>query len=878
MQVADSQDHITHVVLGGASSISFGISDDPAFFQILSQSLYKDPLLAMIRETICNAWDAHIDAGRTDQPINVTLTQDKLIIRDYGKGIHRDLIGPIYGVYGASTKKRDGRQTGGFGLGCKSPYAYTDHFEVVSCHEGTRTIYNMSKSSAEAMGKPSITPIASFPTTESGIQVSIPLKGGFDDSRIMGIIYQVVYSGDISALLNGDQLPNMNLSSTENGFILIRYEDSNSLPDGLPHNFLDTHDVYVRYGNVIYPVETNIHIESLLQKVTTITSQRYKSTLIMMAPPDSISVAPNREHLTESELTVNTIKSLLTKFLACMVRNRMITTRSKEMAKEFVIKSAQNTNVPIQDKVHVTHWNIPGIKGTVSKGLISTSEDIALLETLIRYSKHGSGLRSREWLASMNLYLTTLAKEKLLDRGLVNTWQHTAKRIGGGLKHPECFEERRERFRRHRKLGSNEGILIQDEQFEATRWWQKRIMLPLVDKILKAVPTYKVTDIEYYSQNVGRIDRYKENSPMRVNRVAIMKHTFNIHHLVKPTLVISHNNASIKNRVDTLLKTKYTGSLRSNSYFCVEVPRKDSEKAPMMEALSSLQDVEVIDLTGRLPYEQEIYQRRSEAAKKAKVAKEKNPKLAVVKKAKPGLIRADEMLFGSSIFNELFSTNPDPVRIVEPEFIAKISVSSHSMRNFKGFSDYASYLIAKLWGDVGAVTNNSGIEAKYVNEKGVKTLDKFVLEKLITDIAVDPEVTRFFAIDPDKVYKHFESNGRYDDVRKVTPLYRFLNQASDMNSLIPGFTSFSEQTLFKVALWKECAMSTYYRSNEARAINDGFNKIPLDNQVTVFAEALAKNPYLGILDMDNLESVYLANQKDPAIIQKLVDVVKLIVN
>ena len=176
MLVAHQDDHITHAVIGGKQQINFGISDDPAFFQILSSALYKDPMLAMVRETICNAWDAHIDSGRTDRPISVTLDDDYLIIRDYGNGIPDALIGPIYAIYGASTKKNDGRQTGGFGLGCKSPFAYTDHFEVTSHHAGVRTIYNMSKSSAAVQGKPSIVPIASFPTTESGITVKIPLN------------------------------------------------------------------------------------------------------------------------------------------------------------------------------------------------------------------------------------------------------------------------------------------------------------------------------------------------------------------------------------------------------------------------------------------------------------------------------------------------------------------------------------------------------------------------------------------------------------------------------------------------------------------------------------------------------------------------------
>jgi hypothetical protein len=108
MLVAHQSDHITHAVIGGKKSINFGISDDPAFFQILSSALYKDPMLAMVRETICNAWDAHIESSNTNKPVQITINDDYLIIQDFGNGIPDSLIGPIYGVYGASTKKNDG--------------------------------------------------------------------------------------------------------------------------------------------------------------------------------------------------------------------------------------------------------------------------------------------------------------------------------------------------------------------------------------------------------------------------------------------------------------------------------------------------------------------------------------------------------------------------------------------------------------------------------------------------------------------------------------------------------------------------------------------------------------------------------------------------
>ena len=148
MEVSHANNFITHAVISGTAQIDMGISNSAEFFQILSSTLYSDQLLAVVRETTCNAWDAHVESGRTDMPIQITVDSTKVVIRDFGHGIHHDNMGPIYGIYGASTKKNDGLQTGGFGLGCKAPFAYTDHFQVTSNHNGTKTIYSMSKSSA----------------------------------------------------------------------------------------------------------------------------------------------------------------------------------------------------------------------------------------------------------------------------------------------------------------------------------------------------------------------------------------------------------------------------------------------------------------------------------------------------------------------------------------------------------------------------------------------------------------------------------------------------------------------------------------------------------------------------------------------------------
>src|SRR5690606_5440739 len=125
---------------------------------------------------------------KTDVPVQVMLSNDKLIIRDFGLGIHPDKMHPTYCVYGATTKENDGNQTGGFGLGSKAPFAYSDHFTVSTHHEGLKSVYAISRGSALTNGKPDLRTIVQVPTTETGLEVMVPVKSPSDAINFKKII------------------------------------------------------------------------------------------------------------------------------------------------------------------------------------------------------------------------------------------------------------------------------------------------------------------------------------------------------------------------------------------------------------------------------------------------------------------------------------------------------------------------------------------------------------------------------------------------------------------------------------------------------------------------------------------------------------------
>ena len=308
MEVSQPLDHVTHAVIGGGKTIDFGISNSAEFFDILSRTLYTDQILAVVREVLCNAWDAHIAAGCTDKPIQIKLDEEFFEVRDFGPGIHHNEIGPIYGVYGASTKKNDGTQTGGFGLGCKAPFAYTDHFEVISHHNGTKTIYNMSKSNAVAAGKPGIIPLAALPTTESGLRVKMPIQRK-DNCRFKTLIERIVANGEMNAELDGKKLYTIPFSTFKDGYLITNrqvVEDERGKT------------LFVRYGNVIYPFASCEGIADLYRNTHGYLSNLSimgAKKLILQAPPNSISVTPSRESLSMQDHTISTLRKLLERFL-----------------------------------------------------------------------------------------------------------------------------------------------------------------------------------------------------------------------------------------------------------------------------------------------------------------------------------------------------------------------------------------------------------------------------------------------------------------------------------------------------------------------------------------------------------------------------------
>jgi hypothetical protein len=164
---------------GITETVKFGIKSSGLHhvLGILRDQLYSDKVGAVIREYSCNAYDAQVEAGCAERPIEVSLpTQLKLEfkVRDFGSALNEDDIQNVYAFYGESTKRNSNDVTGMLGIGSKSAFAYGDNFVINSYIDGTKHIYNAFIDPSQ-VGQ--ISKIGTQKTTqENGIEIVVPVK------------------------------------------------------------------------------------------------------------------------------------------------------------------------------------------------------------------------------------------------------------------------------------------------------------------------------------------------------------------------------------------------------------------------------------------------------------------------------------------------------------------------------------------------------------------------------------------------------------------------------------------------------------------------------------------------------------------------------
>lgn len=274
-------------------------------FEILRSKMYSNPIGSICREISCNSRDAHRESGKANVPIEIYLPSSfnpTIKFRDFGPGISPDRIQNVYIAYAASTKRDDNTQTGGFGLGAKTPFAYTDTFSVVTRVDGVEYSYACYIDETK-IGKVAL--ISETPTdSPNGTDINIPVKKN-DFSIFIEEVHRYTQYWDVKPNVFGAKFEYQKLDKVvdnKNWFITQEhaYNTINVLLDGIK---------YVADLREIFNDRMSSDFEAFYRAVS---NNKYNINLIMNV--GDISVSSNRESIHFTDKTKSFIIQRLLNF------------------------------------------------------------------------------------------------------------------------------------------------------------------------------------------------------------------------------------------------------------------------------------------------------------------------------------------------------------------------------------------------------------------------------------------------------------------------------------------------------------------------------------------------------------------------------------
>ncbi len=267
-------------------------SDMPAIFGLLRTKIYSDVIGSICREIASNSRDANREVGNKN-PIEISIevlnSTTYVIFKDNGPGISTDRMENVFCKYIASSKRTDSNQTGGFGLGAKTPFAYTDKFNVITNVNGKKYSYICALDNDNG----SIKLIKEEKTKDAnGTEIQIPIKNYEDIQNFeRKIVYFTQFWTPQPVLKNFISYSYENVVYSDkygNDKIKIlttptSYGELLALVDGIPYK-VDVSKVNINHNKLLYG-----------------------KTIVFNYKKEDVSVSANRETLYFNEETSKTI-------------------------------------------------------------------------------------------------------------------------------------------------------------------------------------------------------------------------------------------------------------------------------------------------------------------------------------------------------------------------------------------------------------------------------------------------------------------------------------------------------------------------------------------------------------------------------------------
>ena len=304
-------------IIGEMKTNKFKIGEDSMGIIIDSLiNLYSDPIGSIVREVTSNCYDAHREKRLKRQGVIPTTHEDDskywhddnkcpeiefqeenillgignaMIFRDFGIGLSQKRVETIYTMFGNSTKRDNNLQIGGFGIGAKSPFSYTNTFYIIANHNGIKYSYMLYKGNdAFHMDM-----IKSSPTEDlNSTEVIIPIQEDKDLRTFKKSIEQQLLYFDNLHYINVEEGLGSQMSSVK-----IDYEDDDlAVSLGLKNTPVDK-QLHCMVGRVRYPLDFN-----QLDKVSEIEAPAALKFAI-----GEIDLVPSRESIRYTDRTKEAI-------------------------------------------------------------------------------------------------------------------------------------------------------------------------------------------------------------------------------------------------------------------------------------------------------------------------------------------------------------------------------------------------------------------------------------------------------------------------------------------------------------------------------------------------------------------------------------------
>jgi hypothetical protein len=304
-----------------SADTQFKIATNSKLFSILSDSIYTQKIDAVIRELCCNAFDAHAEA-RQDRKFQVTLPSEfnpEFRVRDFGFGLGEDDM-QMYTTYGESTKSGSNAYIGAFGIGAKSPFAYTNTFNVTSYNGGAARAYSMFVED----GVPRMTKLGESPSDEpSGLEVFFPVVlKDIAEFRKKSIAICALMADKIEFMQAGGQwLAGFDLEVKKYKWDAADYLGTGYATCEIKVDTDYNQDyLFIVQGNVRYEMSTHEIVEMLKQtlgreydKIVNRAKANFYITGFLRVPNGTFVPHPSRERLTFDEFTKAAIKDIFSK-------------------------------------------------------------------------------------------------------------------------------------------------------------------------------------------------------------------------------------------------------------------------------------------------------------------------------------------------------------------------------------------------------------------------------------------------------------------------------------------------------------------------------------------------------------------------------------